>query len=242
MSIESISNLLASGTTTSTAATKSQEIGRDDFLKMFLAQLNHQDPLNPMDGTEFASQLAQFSSLEQLFNVNENLESMKSSQDESGRFQGLEFIGKEVVALGKYLSLNEGESTGGGFVMDAAADCTVQVKDLGGNVVRTISMGSLEAGEHFFQWDGQSDAGADMGSGVYQFEIIAQRADEESVSVTRLMTGLVERVNLEGTESTLYLGDVAFSLSNVLEMKLPKGTDVTDTGTGESSTTGQEEA
>jgi flagellar basal-body rod modification protein FlgD len=209
---------------------------------MFLAQLNHQDPLNPMDSTEFASQLAQFSTLEQLFNVNENLEGMKSSQDETSRFQGLEFIGKEIVAQGEYLSLNQGESTRGGFVLNTAADCTVRVTDLSGNVVRTMSLGSLGTGEHFFQWDGKSDAGADMGSGSYRFDIIAQGADGQSVSATKLMSGVVNRVNLEGTESTLYMGDVPVALSNVMDIKLPQGMDVTDSGTADSEATGQEEA
>ena len=84
-----------------------QDLGQDDFLKMFLAQLNHQDPLNPMDSTQFSAQLAQFSSLEQLFNINETLETINGLQAENGRYQSLDLIGKEVVAEGNMLYLEQ---------------------------------------------------------------------------------------------------------------------------------------
>ena len=125
-------------------AKKEEALGRDDFLKLFLAQLNNQDPLNPMDGTEFSAQLAQFSSLEQLFNVNENLESMKTLQDNSSRFQALELIGKDIEAEGDTLSLVNGTPTTGSFTLEEAADCTVLINDADGYPVREIPLGSLE--------------------------------------------------------------------------------------------------
>ena len=79
-------------------AEKKETLGKDDFLKIFMAQLQHQDPLNPMEGTEFTAQLAQFSSLEQLYNVNQNLGSLKEVQEGTGKFESLNFIGKEITA------------------------------------------------------------------------------------------------------------------------------------------------
>ena len=110
---DGIEALGQTGFTQSKAATKSKELGKDEFLTMFVAQLKNQDPLNPMQGQEFAAQLAQFSSLEQLYNVNENLQTMKSSEDDASRLQALDFIGKDIVAKGDSLQLLQGQVTNG---------------------------------------------------------------------------------------------------------------------------------
>ena len=74
------------------------ELGRDQFLTLLVAQLQHQDPLNPLDGTDFTAQLAQFSSLEQLFAVNENLTGIQEAFSLQGNGDLLDFIGKTVKA------------------------------------------------------------------------------------------------------------------------------------------------
>jgi flagellar basal-body rod modification protein FlgD len=198
---------------------KPDSIGRDEFLKLFLAQLNHQDPLNPMDSQEFTSQLAQFSSVEQLFNVNENLESIKSTEDEGARFQVLNFIGKEVIAEGDRLTLDEGLSSRGGFTLDDSAYCMATVLDSRGYPIRTLSLGELESGEHTFTWDGRDEAGILQDPGVYNFEVTAMAPDGQLRSVETRIQGLVSRVNLEGTSPLLYVGDIPLSLSQVMEIK-----------------------
>ncbi len=79
----------ATTTTTTTASTKNV-MGKDEFLKMLIAQLKHQDPMNPMDGTAFTAQLAQFSSLEQLQNINTQLTSFTQQQQSLGNSAGRE--------------------------------------------------------------------------------------------------------------------------------------------------------
>jgi flagellar basal-body rod modification protein FlgD len=126
-------------TPTSSSSTQTDSIDKDAFLKIFLAQMQNQDPLNPMDGADFTSQLAQFSSLEQLYNVNTNLQSMQTSAGHSIRYQAMDFCGKEVTAKGDQLSLGQDGSAKGGFQLQGQADCTVQVMDSAGNMVRTIT-------------------------------------------------------------------------------------------------------
>ena len=85
-------------TTTQTQTAQAKLLGKDDFMKLLLAQLKNQDPLNPMDGTDFTAQLAQFSSLEQLSNLNTELKVQSVNQMTLGYAQSVNMIGKEVVA------------------------------------------------------------------------------------------------------------------------------------------------
>ena len=96
----------AGATTTTTTASAKNVLGKDDFLKMMIAQLKHQDPMNPMDGTAFTAQLAQFSSLEQLQNVNTQLTSFTKQQQALGNSQAVNLIGKQVLAKGNTVSVD----------------------------------------------------------------------------------------------------------------------------------------
>ena len=204
-------------------------LGRDQFLKMFLAQLKHQDPLNPMEGTEFSSQLAQFSSLEQLFNVNENLQSIKTVQDDSSRLQALDLIGKEVEADGDILSLEAGSPTQGSFTLEDEAECTVRIYDQQGYPVREIQMGTLQSGSHSFEWDGLTQKGEMLDPGMYGFEIGALTKDGETLQVQTRIKGLVSRVNLDSETPLLYVGDIPITLSQVLDIRLPDSGTTDDT-------------
>ena len=208
-------------TTSSTSAAKVDTLGRDQFLTMFLAQLKNQDPLNPMESQEFSAQLAQFSSLEQLFNVNENLESMMTAQEDASRLQALNFIGKEIVAEGDSLSLEAGKAVTGRFDLDAAADCTVKILNEEGIAVRTIPMGYLGAGSQSFQWDGRDGSGNSMEPGVYTFGILALSESGTQVSSTTQISGKVTGVNLEGDAVKLYVGAISVAMSDVKNIQTP---------------------
>jgi len=83
-------------------------LGKDDFLNLLITQLQNQDPLSPMDSTEFSAQLAQFSSLEQLSNVNENLETLLLYQGSLNNSQAVSFIGKTITASGDSVLITDG--------------------------------------------------------------------------------------------------------------------------------------
>jgi flagellar basal-body rod modification protein FlgD len=207
----------ASSSTTSTDMAKGT-LGKDDFLKLLLAQLNHQDPLNPADATEFASQLAQFSSVEQLTNVNTNLTALKTAQEGSNKYQALDMIGKEIKADGNEISLSDKGTATGDFTIGSAADCAVVISDANKKIIRTINMGNLASGDHSFTWDGKNQKGAAMTQGSYSFKVVAQDAKGASVAATTKINGIVDRVNLDGTEPMLYVGALSIALSDVTDI------------------------
>jgi flagellar basal-body rod modification protein FlgD len=206
--------------TTSTKSTSSSgtTLGKDAFLKLLLAQLNHQDPLNPADPSQFASQLAQFSSLEQLTNVNDNLTSLKTTQESNNKYQAMDLIGKEIQADGDTLNVGDGETATGSFNIGSAANCAVVISDDSGTVVRTINEGSLAKGDHSFTWDGKNYNGKAVDDGSYTFKIVAQDSAGKSITSTTKINGLVDRVSLEGTDPTLYIGSLPISLSDVTDI------------------------
>ncbi|MFH1490502.1 MAG: flagellar hook capping FlgD N-terminal domain-containing protein [Pseudomonadota bacterium] len=219
--LQGVEGIATISDTTTAATKKKDELGRDSFLTMFLAQLKNQDPLNPMDGQEFAAQLAQFTSLEQLYNVNENLEAMNTSQNQNSRFQALDFIGRDIQAGGNILSLKQDQTVKGGFTIAEKAYCTVMVYDENGIPVRSIPLGELESGPHDFVWDGVDDSGNRAAEGPYGFDIKAVTAGGDVLTAETRLIGRVTRVSLEGQSPVLYVGDLAVGLSQVLDIRLP---------------------
>jgi flagellar basal-body rod modification protein FlgD len=221
MMLDQITGLGLTQDTTSTKKTEALQ-GEETFLKMFMAQMKYQDPLNPMESSEFTAQLAQFSSLEQLFTVNENLESIKASQGQADRFDALLCIGKEITAEGNSLSLHTGEAATGAFQLGGSGECTVMILDGHGNPIRKIQLGYMEGGEHHFEWDGLDESGNQWAPGIYGFKVLALGDQGQPLSVKTMIAGQVDKVALEGTSPVLYVGGIPVALSQVKDIRSPE--------------------
>ena len=194
-------------TTASTAATGGSALGKDDFLKLLTAQLSNQDPLNPMDNTQFVAQLAQFSALEQQMQANTNLEGIAIAQSAMNNAQVTQLVGKTVEAKGNGLSLQGGVPVNASYTADsAAADVTVTIRDAGGKVVRTMPLGEQSAGAHNVIWDGANDGGTKQPDGTYTIEVSAKDAGGKTVSTSTNVTGLVTAVSFTASGAQLVIG------------------------------------
>lgn len=195
-------------------------LGREDFLLLLVTQLSNQDPLNPMDGQEFAAQLAQFSSLEQLIGIGDTLadngavNGLLAQSINSGVAAGL--IGKEVEAEGHDVFVAEGEVTKMRFELgDAATSLTIDVKDESGQIVRTIDLGQRGKGEHQFNWDGKDADGNDVANGKYSIEINAADANGNDVISRAFMRGEVDRVTFGPEGILVWVGQTSIALGNI---------------------------
>ncbi len=167
-------------------------LSRDDFMKLFLTQLQFQDPTKPMESAEMATQMSQFNMVDLLQKNNEAMEKLVSADQERNKLSALSYIGHEVRYKGGLLNLRGGVYRQ--FQMDAsadAADAVAVIKDAKGNVVRTLEMGVLTKGTHDFQWDGLTDTGEQAPDGVYSVSIKAVNENKENVDVTTWTTGTV---------------------------------------------------
>jgi flagellar basal-body rod modification protein FlgD len=214
--------------TTTTAPAKKDQLGQDAFLKMFIAQMNNQDPLNPMDISQMSSQLAQYSSLEQLLNINTNLESIEGVQNSSNKYQSIDMIGKEVQADSSTLVLDNGRAAKGVFYLGEAADCTVHILDEQGSSIRDINLGALGEGSNEFEWDGFDNNKKLYKSGQFTYEVTAVNGNKNQVSVNKSIKGTVTGVNLNGEEPILYVNSTPLSMSQIININMVK--DATSTG------------
>ncbi|BCR06631.1 basal-body rod modification protein FlgD [Desulfuromonas versatilis] len=194
-------------------------MGKEDFLQLLVAQLQNQDPLNPQDPTEFTAQLAQYSSLEQLFTVNQNLEQMASGSAEMERVAALSMIGREVVTESSTFSLDGKPVELGYRLGQAAADVRLQVLNSNGQMVADLSAEELSAGSHFLSWDGKGSDGQPLPAGQYSLTIKASDSQQQALSARSLVKGTVDGVEMGSSGSVLTTNAGSFALAKVISVK-----------------------
>ncbi len=195
-------------------------LGKDEFLQLLVTQLKHQDPMNPMDGQEFAAQLAHFSSVEQLVNIsdvlaeNGEMNGMLAQSINSGVAAGL--IGKNVEATGNVIGWNGEDSAEMRFnLASAAQDVTITVQNDDGVIVREYELGGLSAGPQSFEWDGMTNNGAVSAAGSYTFHVAAADAGGELVDAETFSYGTVDRISFGEDGVRLWLGTHSVEMSDV---------------------------
>jgi flagellar basal-body rod modification protein FlgD len=176
-----------------------QNMGKEDFLNLLVTQLRYQDPLSPEDPKDFVAQLAQFSSLEQQINANQNLqglgkafESLKQSQNMA---QGVALLGKTVKGSGNMLTVAGGKASEASLTLPLEAkEVVVGVFDASGRQVRTLNLGSLAAGSQSLVWDGKDSQGKTVPDGIYSYQVAAIDKSGKAMEVTNFFTGKVQEV------------------------------------------------
>ncbi len=201
------SGILPATATTSAASgaaamKKETGLNEDDFLKLFVAQLQNQDPLNPQDSSQFIAQLAQVTQVEQSYNTNTNLTNLLSAVQDAATLQLPALIGKSVRTAGNQVSLASGGQATLNFNLPSPANSlTVTISDASGRGVRTLVQGSTPAGDGAVIWDGKDDSGAALPSGVYTFIVTGTSASGSAFSGTPFMLSKVDGVSY-GSDGT----------------------------------------
>jgi len=198
----------------------SNELNKDDFLKLMLAQMKNQDPMNPMQSHEMAAQLAQFTSLEQLFNVNQNLEGLKKQADPSIKFQALSFLGKSVKADSRQILKDDGPHPQDlrFNLLDGAQDVTIKISDEIGNDVQTIKLSNLKKGLNSVSWNGLDSDNRPTKGGRYfaSFEAIGNNG--KKIGVETATHGVITGVNYTKEGPMLLVGNQRVRLQDVQEI------------------------
>ncbi|MBT3067552.1 flagellar hook assembly protein FlgD [Rhodoferax sp. U11-2br] len=137
----------------STTTKSSSEVAQDRFLKLLVAQLNNQDPMNPMDNAQMTSQMAQINTVTGIQQVNDTLKSMGDQFTAMQVLQGSNMVGHDVLLASNTLSISEGKAAGAVNLTGRAESVKVDILSPAGTVIDTVNMGALEAGQHNFSWD-----------------------------------------------------------------------------------------
>lgn len=194
-----------------------ESMGKDDFLKLLVTQLKNQDPLQPMQSTEFAAQLAHFSSVEQLTNVNSKLETMLKYNESLTNAQAIGLIGKKVRASGNTVTLQEGAGAELHYTLsNDASDVVINIYDKDGKLVRSQALGGQQGGSQSYAWDGTDAAGNPSPPGNYRFEVKAKDGEGNDVGVTTLMEGAVTGITFKGGVVYLSVGETLIPIGDVV--------------------------
>ena len=201
-------------TTTSSAGgvrTANQAGAEDRFLKLLVAQMQNQDPLNPMDNAQVTSQMAQIQSVNGIEKLNRTVEGLGTQFAQLSAMQGAALVGRDVIVQGNRLTANDEGLVQGGFeITSAATRVQVEVLNAGGNVIDTIELGAQPAGRHGFEWTPPEGVDPALGR---SFRIVAA-SGSTALNATALMRDRVDAVVAGGDTLMLELresGSVAYA-------------------------------
>lgn len=192
----------------------------DSFLTLLTTQLQNQDPLEPMDSSEFTSQLVSFSSVEQQIQSNKNLETMISLLGGNNATAAFNYIGREVTISGGKTNLVNGEAKWTYEVDPSAATSEITIQDDKGRIVFNTA-GEIGAGVHSFIWDGNNKNGDPLPEGVYKMNVSALDLSKKIVNSVVQSSGIVSGVDTSGTSPLLEIGGIKAGLEQIISVTAP---------------------
>lgn len=184
------------------------------FLTLLTTQLKNQDPLSPMDSTQFTQQLVEYSQVEQQINTNTNLQSLISLQQSGAGAAAVGYLGKEVTITNGNAALINGAANWNYVLGANAANTTLTVSNSQGQVVFT-GPGATSAGVNSFSWNGQDNSGNQLPDGTYSLAVSATAANGGTVATGVSSTGTVSEINLSGPTPQLIIGTMSVPLTQV---------------------------
>jgi flagellar basal-body rod modification protein FlgD len=211
----------AAAATQQAAATKNDpsQLGESDFLKLLTTQLQQQDPTQPMDNTAMVAQLAQFSALEQMTNVNTTLTHMLTGQGTALEANAAGMVGKTAVFTTDEVSLTQGKAaTVTANLSQAATNVTLSIQDSSGTIVRTIGEGACASGNNTFSWDGKDDKGNQLSDGTYTAQVLATDINGKSVSLTQNGSAPITAVIFNNGTPEFVAGGTTLQLSDISQL------------------------
>lgn len=196
--------------------TGSSALGKDEFMKILVAQLANQDPTQPQDSSAFVAELAQFSSLEAQQNTVSNLNALMIGQATANQTSATAFIGKRVEYHGSNVSWDGKTPVVAPATLSAAAtEVNVAIADSAGNVVRRLKLGPQKAGDLTVPWNGQDDKGKPVPAGNYTFQATATDPTGNAVPINLNTEGTVSGVSFQGGVPLLRIGTELVKMSDV---------------------------
>lgn len=204
------------GAPTASSPTGAATFDPQSFMRLLIAQIQHQDPLQPMDSTQMTQQLSQMTEVERLVSIDQQLGSLSVATASVANAQAADLVGRTVEADTSHLLLSDGSPAQGSFhLASAAAHETVEIRDARGNVVRTLTLDPKAAGEASFTWDGHDESGNRCAAGSYSISVHAVDDGGSPVTATTRVNGLVSAITYEHGYPELSVGGTNVMLGDV---------------------------
>jgi flagellar basal-body rod modification protein FlgD len=220
------SQVAATNTATAQSASKAansrDKLAKDmnQFMTLLTTQLKHQDPLSPMDSTQFTSQLVQFANVEQHIQSNANLENLIKINQSAMAMSSISYIGKEIEAESNAVPLTDGEAQFSYTLSDRTQQTTIAITNDKGNLVATLQ-GKNEPGKHGVVWDGTDGYGNTLPDGNYRISITALSPADSKADITSSVfaIGRVSGVSTADGVVKLTMGGVEIPVDKVTSVR-----------------------
>lgn len=212
-------NNTTSSTTANPATGKGMSsLGINDFIALMTTQLKYQDPTNPQDSTAFVAQLAQFSNVSGIQEMNSSISSLLDQMRSSQAVTATSLVGHGVLVQADTAAINSGDQLSGEVVTPkGTSNLTITVNDSSGAMVRQFTVPAIE-GTSKFTWDGLNDAGKAVDSGTYQIKAIAN-VYGKSTSVATALNSKVDSITIDPTDNSLVLNTANLGSINMADVR-----------------------
>ncbi|MGQ9811833.1 MAG: flagellar hook assembly protein FlgD [Dissulfurimicrobium sp.] len=200
--ITKITNATAAATANTQAASTSVTdrgiLTRDDFMNLFIKQLQYQDPMQPMDTGEMATQISQLNMVDLMTKNNDAINKLVATDNQRMKLDAVGYLGRDVRYTGNTLEVGvNGPKPFDLNLNNACSSCVVTIKDSNGNLIKSWDLGALGKGTHALNWDGTDATGAKVAAGNYTVSINAKDDKGNAVNVTTLTTGTVSAISYQ---------------------------------------------
>lgn len=198
------------------SSTRKTSLSQEDFMNLFVTQLKNQNPLEPMDNYQMASQMAQFSSLEALGNISQSLQNLTSYQASMNSLQATGLIGKKVEISGNRLFKEEGSISEGYYKLSQPGKVTINIYDANHQLIRAIEGGVKDTSKQKVTWDGKDQNGNVLPQGTYTFEVTAIDEKGQILKGESWMVGAITGVSFENGIAYMNMKSGKITLSDIV--------------------------
>ena len=225
--MSAISNIASSSVSTSDVSKIMQingaNLGKEDFLKLLVTQLKYQSPLEPMKNEAFVAELAQFSSLEGIQNLNDKFDqSVKSNTllaQSIGNSMATTLIGKNVKIQTNQFQLSEDNGMEIHYNLPKTADkVSVEIYDDQGNLVTTKTLDAESSGDHVFRWNGEDKDGKTLPAGTYKVVVKGIDSDKNETNASTYLVGKVDSIRYSNGGAYLMVDGQMYGIGDVQEV------------------------
>ncbi len=196
-----------------------KQLGKDAFLRLLITQLKNQNPLNPMNNTQFISQMAQFSALEQTSNLAKSFSEFENGFNASMQLEAASLVGKKASVNSNEVDVIAGKSGVIGFKLPQKAFVYVKIMDSKGNVIDSEKLGWLERGMHKYTWSATNSQGVKVPDGSYTYEVEAIESNGTHLQLSGTKDGVITGVKFDSGKIYVEINGVDYPLSSVTELK-----------------------
>lgn len=209
------SGTYSSNETVAASQGQSSEELYNTWITLLAAELEHQDPTDPVDTTEYTSQLMSLSQIEQQSLTNDTLEALLNMAQSVESDGANSYLGRTVTAEGDRAPMADGQAEWVYALDSEASSVTIEVSDLNGNLVYTAEERNQASGNHQFAWDGTTNSGKQANDGAYVLSVSAIGTDGQAVNTDTSIRGKVTAIDASGADVNLLLGNVSVPKNSV---------------------------